>query len=331
MKTYVSFMLESEVELLSKSSNENNCCGTHCRAIHIFCIVKLILKSSDVLFLWWQLLISAFFILPHVRHVGGPSVIKTSWSVGGFRCWRFNTAWRFERQLAVCSADYGWKMRRRSLHPTVPPSSLFILFFCHKAAQSFMNVSWVLPTRSIYPSLLPLSLLISLSSLSVQRKNDCKWVPWTTGTPINKTVSPRCRKKKEGRSQRHILTEYFITQHRSHHSWHPTPIDSIRQPPSPAFSTPPSSTAPYHILPHPHIATWVWCCGNRLWKFKLINVIDIGSGGKYNTLWDQWWNNSILVTWEWSPNQHAPLSLVKAYHRSCIRIATMKECFSLLA
>lgn len=67
-----------------------------------------------------------------------------------------------------------------------PPNPLSS-FLWHKAAQLFMNVSSVLPALSIFPSLsvspslsllaslfLPHSLSPSLSSLSVQRKSDCK-------------------------------------------------------------------------------------------------------------------------------------------------------------
>lgn len=106
---------------------------------------------------------------------------------------------------------------------------------------------------------LPHSLSPFLSSLSVQRKNDCKWVPWTTGTPINKTVSQRCRKgkkkKKEGAkgalslnisSPTTTTTTTTLTPYP--HCQHPhPPLPSLFPPffmPSPPSPSPPSCLHP---------------------------------------------------------------------------------------
>lgn len=62
----------------------------------------------------------------------------------------------------------------------------------------------------------------SLTLLSVQGKNVCKWVPWTIGTLINKTVSLRLWRRKKAKRARGKLAEYFIT-HQRHHYFYTLP------------------------------------------------------------------------------------------------------------
>lgn len=107
----------------------------------------------------------------------------------------------------------------------------------------------------------------SLSSLSVQRKNDCKWVPWTTGTPINKTVSQRCRKGKKKREGARGALSLNISSPAAAAHWHPAPIPMhhprLLMPSNPlrhhVLPTPPPQTGPYHILPYLRIATKAFC------------------------------------------------------------------------
>lgn len=165
-----------------------------------------------------------------------------------------------------------------------------------------MNVSPVLPALSIFPPLspslfLPHSLSPSLSWLSVQRKSNCKWVPWTTGTPINKTVSQRCRKKKrEGArgtlslnisspSTTTTLTPYPHCPHPPsthnaffYNSCHPTPIFLIfffSAPDCPLSYSPPSVNSKQSLLLNSKPPSgpkqngwWIWGQLFKRWQIK---------------------------------------------------------------
>lgn len=145
------------------------------------------------------------------------------------------------RQVSSC---FGGRIRLSPLkasllssHLSHPPildplfSGTKLLSCSWMSAQCCQRALSSLPLPLSPPQSLPPSLLISfLSSLSVQRKNDCKWVPWTTGTPINKTVSQRCRKEKKREGARGTLS-LNISSPAPAALWHPTPIARIPIPP----------------------------------------------------------------------------------------------------
>lgn len=158
------------------------------------------------------------------------------------------------RQVSSWIGPKVWLEKPASFSCDFPPSNPLLsrlpLLYPLFSDTKLLSCSWMSaqscqhspsPTTSLPASFrlsaslfLPQSLSLCLTLLSVQRKNDCKWVPWTTGTPINKTVRQRCRKgkKKRGGSQRHTLAEYFITLYHSD-TLPPLPGSSI--PPSPSW------------------------------------------------------------------------------------------------